>query len=99
MGDELKSAYELAMERLRARDDRQAEAPLSPAQKERVAEVRAAFRARRAELEILHGAACAKAAADPDKLEQLEEEFQRDRARLEQDETSEIEKIRISTLR
>jgi len=80
---ELKSAYELAMERLRRRD---ADAgvdhrPLTDAQKAAVAEIRSFYQAKLAELEILHQSKV-RAIADPAEREMLETEFRRERERL-----------------
>jgi len=72
MTDEpLKSSYELAMERLRARDREQGldeGAPLSREQKEHIAGLRVQAQAKRAEIEILSRDRLAEARADPDKL-------------------------------
>jgi hypothetical protein len=91
-----KSAYELAMERLRKKD---AEAGveqqhLTDEQRGEIAEVRSLYEARLAEREILHASQRSKAAADAAALEVLEEEYRRDRDRLLRERESKIEKIR-----
>ena len=89
----LKSAYELAMERLQA-EDRQAGVeephPLNDEQKQAIAELRQRATAKLAELEILHGKNTAEAAADPDQLTQLEERYETDRRRVESDTQSAV---------
>jgi hypothetical protein len=97
MSDELKSAYEIAMEKLRARGgDGPDEAALTDEQKEQIAAVRAEFRARRAETQILHGEAlqAARASGDPERLGQLEEEHSRDLQRLADREEEQVAAIR-----
>jgi Skp family chaperone for outer membrane proteins len=91
MTDGLKSSFELAMERLRAREEASA-APLSTGQKETIARIRAEFRAQRAELEVLHRTAVDQAAAreDQDKLRQLADEFERESAALQEREEAAV---------
>jgi len=93
---EPKSAYELAMERLRRKDAEQGveHRVLSDDQKAEIAEVRSRYEARLAEREILHASQRAKAAADAAAVEVLEEEYRRDRDRLIRERDSRIEKIR-----
>jgi hypothetical protein len=95
MGDELKSAYELAMERLRSRD-RDERVPLSEEQRHRIVEVRAEFQARRAEASIMADArkSAAIAAGDDVRLEQVENDYRREVARLNAEEESRIETLR-----
>ncbi len=96
MGDELKSAFELAMERLRAKAGDARPEQLSQEQREQIAEIRRRFRARRAELEVLHQSAMDKARAgdDPQRLLTLEEEFQRDIRRIAAEEDEEDRAVR-----
>ena len=58
-----KSAYELAMERLRKKDQEAGEddRPLSDEQKSAIAEIRSFYKSKTAEIEILHQAALRKA--------------------------------------
>jgi len=87
MADEgkLKSAYELAMERLRAEDEAtgvEAPRPLTQKQKDKIAQLRQENRAKLAELEIMHAEKLAEAGAEPAKIQELEEHHQIDRERL-----------------
>ena len=93
--DAPKSAYELAMERLREKD-REAgvdERVVTDAQKEAIAEVRRVYEAKLAEREILHRANLRKA-ADPAAFEILEEEYRRDRERITSERDRKIEGAR-----
>jgi hypothetical protein len=81
--DAPKSAYELAMERLR-KQDRDAgvkDRPLTDEQRSEIAEIRKVYEARLAEREILYQAALRKA-VEPEALEALEQEYRRDRERI-----------------
>ena len=93
--DAPKSAYELAMERLKAKDREEGieERPLSDEQREQIAEVRSQYEARFAEREILHRDALRKT-RDPGERETLEEEYRRDRERLGSERDRKIRKIR-----
>jgi hypothetical protein len=93
----LKSAYELAMERLRAKDREEGvdePTPLTDEQKRRIAELRAEAQARLAELEILRKKTVAEAAGDPEKLAEIEEKYGIDRGRIESRLESKIDKVR-----
>lgn len=93
----LKSAFELAMERLRATDREQGveEAkPLTDAQKATIAELRQRAKAKLAEAEILHRKDLAAAAADPEKLTKLEEQYETDRRRIDSSLESAIARVR-----
>jgi rRNA maturation endonuclease Nob1 len=90
-----KSAYELAMARLRQKD-REAgveEKPVSEEQKAEIAEVRRTYEARLAEREILHQGKRIRA-RDPEELEKLEEEYRRDRERLASERDRKVEEAR-----
>ena len=78
-----KSAYELAMERLRRKDEQEGivTGPLSDQQKAEIAEARQFAEARLAELKILHQSKVA-AIFDPSILEPLEVEYRRDVQRV-----------------
>ena len=97
MADEnpLKSAYELAMERLRKKDaDAGTERrPLSDAQKAAIAEIRNFYDAKMAEQDVLHHSRLRKV-ADPAERDALQEEFRRDRERLVAERDAKIEKAR-----
>jgi len=81
-----KSAYELAMERLRQKDKEAGvdERPLTDEQKAALAEARQFYEAKVAEREILHQAALPKASTH-EEVERLNEELRRDKARLASD--------------
>jgi len=97
MNDEPKSAYEIAMEKLREQDRERGETRprrLTDAQRKRIAEIRSRHDARLAEAEILFRSNRAKAQEDPEALKRLEEEYARDRRRIEERRDGEIEKVR-----
>jgi len=91
----MKTAYELAMERLRKQD---AEAgvdqrPLTEAQKAAIAEVRNFYEAKMAEQDVLQQSRLRKT-FDPAEREAIEADFRRDRERLAAERDAKIEKIR-----
>jgi hypothetical protein len=90
-----KSAYELAMERLRRKDREEGveDRPVTDAQREAIAEARRVCEARLAEREILHQSALAKT-VDPESRNALDEEYRRDRERITYDRDRKIEEIR-----
>jgi hypothetical protein len=90
-----KSAFELAMERLRSRD---AEAgiehkPVTDEQKARIAEIRNFYQAKLAEIEVLHQGTL-KTVGDPEERAARESEYRRDRERLMSERDAKIEKAR-----
>jgi hypothetical protein len=93
----LKSAFELAMERLKAKDRDEGvleEKPLTKAQKERIAELRRDAQAKLAELEILHRKNVAAAGGDPVAVAKVEENYATDRGRVESRLESAVVKVR-----
>jgi hypothetical protein len=90
-----KSAYELAMERLRKKDQEAGveERSVSAEEKARIAEIRQFYEAKLAEREILHKASLRKA-QDPEAFATLEDEYRRDRERLSSERDTKIEKVR-----
>jgi len=95
----LKSAYELAMERLRTKDREdgvEESKPLSDEQRHRITELRAESQAKLAEMEILHRKDVASAGGDPEKLRDLEEKYRIDRERVDSRLESAIAKVRRS---
>jgi hypothetical protein len=90
-----KSAYELAMERLRKKDQEAgvSERPVTEAQRTALAEARKVYEARLAEREILHRSKLARV-DDPEAREVLEEEYRRDRERIAYDRDKKLEEIR-----
>jgi len=95
----LKSAYELALERLKDRDRAEGVAPkkaLTAAQKREIAELRLKATAKFAELEILHRdrRAVAISAGDAEGLAKVEEHHAIDRRRVQDELDSAIAKVR-----
>jgi hypothetical protein len=96
--DAPKSAYELAMERLRQKD-REAgisDRPLTDEQKAKISEVRRFYDAKIAEAEIFHRDALRKARSH-EEIEKLNAELTQDRGRLERERDRKIEEIRGAT--
>jgi len=89
----MKSAYELAMERLQKQSPA---SKLTPAQKEKIAEIDALFKAKRAEKELFLKGEIAKAQAsgDHDAIEQLQQQLVRELKRLDDDCEEKKEKVR-----
>ncbi len=96
--DAPKTAFELAMERLRQKEGASgaAERPLTDAQKAEIAEARNVYQARVAERQILHHDAMARARSY-DEVEQLGEELRRDLDRLATDRDRKIDEIRTAS--
>ena len=94
----MKSSLEIAMEKLRRQDAERGEAAttLTASQKKEIAELRRYYQAKLAEREILHQADLRKArpADDRDAVAALEEDFRRDKARLEAEMESKIAAVR-----
>jgi LPS O-antigen subunit length determinant protein (WzzB/FepE family) len=92
---EPKSAYELAMERLRKKDQEAGieQVSLTDEQKTEIGEVRRTYDARLAQEEIMHKSAMMRT-IDPAARATLEDEYRRTRARLNDERDAKIEKIR-----
>ena len=90
-----KSAYELAMERLKRKDAEAGvvERPLTDGQKAAIAEARKFYEAKVAEREILHRDALQKARSQ-DEVAKLNDELAQDRDRLARDRDRKIADIR-----
>src|SRR5262249_39653418 len=90
-----KSAYELAMERLRKSDEESGveRRPLTDAQKKAIAEIRNFYEAKLAELEVLHQGRL-RSMVDPNERTVREQEYRRDRERLSSERDSKIERAR-----
>jgi hypothetical protein len=90
-----KSAYELAMERLRKRDaDAGVETrPVTDAQKAAIAEIRNFYESKLAEAEVLHQSKM-RSVMDPAQRATLEQGYRRDRERLTSERDHKIEKAR-----
>ena len=97
MSDEkpLKSAYELAMERLRKSDAEGGieSQPVTVEQKAAIAEIRNFYEAKLAEQQVLHQSTLRKT-PDPAARDALEAEYRRARERLSSERDGKIEKIR-----
>jgi len=90
-----KSAYELAMARLRQNDaDAGVEAvPLTDKQKADIAEVRNFYESKLAERDVLHQSAVRKT-PDPEALKVIDEGYRHDRDRLNSERDEKIARIR-----
>jgi hypothetical protein len=93
--DAPKSAYEIALERLRRKDKEAGveQKPLSDEQRAAIAELRRVYEAKLAEREILHHSSLRKT-DDPEARAALEEEYRRDRERLASERDRKIEEVR-----
>jgi hypothetical protein len=90
----IKSSYELALERMAAQGIEPPKSDaLSPEARERVAELRRKTDAKLAELEILHRDSLSRV-FEPAAREKAEEEYARERRRLEEDRDRQVEKLR-----
>jgi hypothetical protein len=94
----LKSAYELAMERLRKQDAQAGvdERPLTEAQKAAIAEVRTFYEAKMAEQEVLQQSRLRRT-LEPAERDAIEAEYRRDRERLAAERDAKVEKIRSAS--
>jgi ribosomal 50S subunit-associated protein YjgA (DUF615 family) len=93
--DAPKSAYEIAMARLRQKDKEEGvvDRPITEDQRAAIAEAKKVAEARLAEREIMHRSQLARA-ADPEAFEKLELEYRRDRERITSERDHKIEQIR-----
>jgi hypothetical protein len=91
-----KSAYELAMARLRRKDADEGveDVPITEEQRQAISDVRQVYAARLAEREILHQSSRRKVADDPEAVEVLEQDYRRDRERVNAERDRKIEEIR-----
>lgn len=91
----MKSAYELAMERL-AKSDPEANKPLTPEQKERLAEIDRVYKGKVAEREIFLKQKLdeAMAAGKYEEIEQVQKQIASERARFEEEREEEKERVR-----
>ena len=95
MGDELKSAYELALEKLARKEKGSAPAgKLTAQQKKKIASIRRECRAKMAEREILFQSERREARGDADRIAKIEEAYRRDRERLLTREEERIREVR-----
>ncbi len=90
----MKSAYELALERLEAQGiAAPREEALSPATREQMAEVRRQAEAKLAELTILHQDKL-KSLGDPTKRAEQEDYFRREKSRIETERDAKLARLR-----
>jgi hypothetical protein len=90
----MKSAYELALERMEKQGiERPREESFGDELREKIAETRRKAEAKIAELEILHKNSL-KSVYDPGKRQEDEEEYRRERRRIEEDRDRRIEELR-----
>lgn len=95
--DAPKSALEIAMEKLKQRDRESGEkapAVLTGAQKRAIADIRSKGEARLAEVEILFRSNRESAGGEADATQRLEEEYRRERRRIEEKREAEIAAVR-----
>lgn len=90
-----KSAFELAMERLRAKDAQEGveHRPRTERQKAAIAEVRSVYDAKLAQEELMYRSAWSQA-LDPAAQAAIDEQYQRERERLVAERDAKIESIR-----
>lgn len=93
--DAPKSAYELAMERLKKKDEEAGveDRPVTDEQRAVIADLRKVYEAKLAEREILHQAALRKT-FDPEARAAAEDEYRRDRERLAAERDRKLEEVR-----
>ncbi len=91
----MKSAYELAMERL-AKSDPDAGRPLTEEQKQRLAEIDRVYQGKWAEREIFLKKQLNDALAEQkfDEIEQIKQQLSGEKARLEEEREDEKERVR-----
>ena len=96
---EIKSSFELAMERLRKKDADEGVTtqPLTDQQRAAIAEVRSLYDAKIAEQDILQQSAMKNLiGADPAEVEEVGRRFRRERERLASERDSKVEALRRS---
>ena len=94
---EIKSSFELAMERLKKKDADEGvtSQPLTDQQKAAIAEMRSVYDAKIAEQDILQQSAMKNlAGADPAEVDEISRRFRRERERLAGERDSKVEAIR-----
>ncbi len=91
----MKSAYELAMERLKAADGEPAP-ELTPDQKRQLADINQRYKAKLAEREIFlnQQIAAARAAGNAEEFEKLNVQLRRERTSIEEDREDEKNRVR-----
>ena len=99
MSDRLKSAYELAMEKLTRKDKESTPGSTAPEkltarQKEKIAKIRREAKAKLAEREILFKSEQRAARGDPERVEKIEEAYRRDQERLLSRQEEQIKEVK-----
>ena len=96
--DAPKSAYELAMERLRKKDEAAGviQAPLTSDQKAAIADIRSLYGAKLAQADLQHQDRL-RSTFDPEVRQALEAEYRRERERLTAEMDAKVEKARVSS--
>jgi hypothetical protein len=91
----MKSAYELAMERL-AKSDPDANKPLTPEQKSRLADIDRVYKGKFAEREIFLKKQLEEALNDQkfEEIEKIKQQLASERARLDEEREAEKERVR-----
>jgi hypothetical protein len=91
-----KSAYELAIERLKKKDQEAGivSQPLTEAQKAAIAEIRTFYEAKLAEQQVLHHSTLRKT-LDPAARDAVEADYRRERERLSSERDRKIEHVRL----
>src|SRR5262245_34528370 len=90
-----KSAYELAMDRLRKKDEAAGivNKPVTDEQKATIAEIRNFYESKLAEVEVLHQGQLQRI-FEPEARAALEQQYRRDRERLTTERDNKVEKAR-----
>ena len=90
-----RSAFEIAMDRLRQKDaqDGVQQRPRTDEQKAAIAEVRSIYDAKLAQAEVMHRSALA-GILEPSARATLDEAYQRDRQRIQSERDAKIDRIR-----
>lgn len=93
---ELKSSYELAMERLRKKDAETGveQKLLTDEQKTAIAEVRKLYEAKLAQQQVLHESSMRKL-FDPDERAKLEDDYRREREKITAELDEKIDRLRL----
>jgi len=99
--DAPKSAFELAMERLRRKDREEGveETAVTDEQRAAIGQIRKIYESKLAEREILHQSSLRKAGHDPAAMEALEADYRRDRERIASERDRKIEGVRRDSSR
>ena len=94
----MKTAYELAMERLKKQDEAAGieSTPVTDAQKTQIAEIRNFYEAKLAEAQVMHHSNL-RTVLDPAERDTLDRDYRRERERLGDERDRKIAKVRGGT--